>query len=80
MSQIIEYTHWVEIALIVRCKLQKEEKRSKYSDGCNAAMGVDDIEILTEEDGPPVADLKALKDYLLDKYNDEFASNAWDYR
>ena len=79
MSQI-EYIHWVEIPIRVYCEFQKEEIATRHYPGCPAAMGVDDIEILAEEDGPPVADLDSLKNYLLVKYNDDFTSNAWDYR
>ena len=79
MAQI-EYIYCVEIPIRVYAEYQKEEIAIRHYPGCPAAMGVDDIEILAEEDGPPVADLKSLKDYLLVKYDPEFTSNAWDYR
>ena len=79
MSQI-EYIHWVEIPIRVYAEYQKEERATRHYPGCPSAIGVDDIEILTEENGAPVADLDSLKNYLLVKYNDEFVDSAWDYR
>ena len=79
MSQI-EYIHYVEIPIRVYAEYQKEERATRHYPGCPSAIGVDDIEILTEENGAPVADLESLKNYLLVRYGDEFAENAWNYR
>ena len=75
---MIEFTFWVKVPIHVVCREQKAEPRSKYSDGCNAAIGLEDISIETEE-GTQAEGLHDLKNYVMDKYGNEIVDAAYEH-
>ena len=75
----IEFVTYIEIPIRVFAEHQKAEHATLTYPGCPATIGIDDIEICTQENHIAV-DLDDLKNHILEKYNDDFEMESWEHQ
>ena len=72
-----EFVMYFEVAVRCFCEVQKEERPSKWSDGCPSAVGIERIEIEAPE-GKLALTLEDLTNHILDEHPDAIEMEAWE--